>query len=56
MEEQADGQQMHARIKLQRVESRRLRIFEDQRRCLGMTPCGLSRDRCAQSSSVENDR
>ena len=37
-------------------QSRRLRIFEDQRRRLGMTACGFNRDRRAQSNPIEDDR
>ena len=54
MEEQTDGQQARVRIKLQRVQDGRQRIFEDQRRCLGVAPGGFSRDGRAQSDPIQD--
>src|ERR1700677_2479278 len=56
MQEQADRDQPRAGIELQRVESWRLGIFEDQRPCFGMAPGGLDCDRRAQPGPIENDR
>ncbi len=55
MEEQTDGEQAGAGIKLQRVQGGGRRIFQDQRRRLGMTPGGFRCDRRAQSDSIQDD-